>query len=284
MRSPSTTLHTTLFFTRTTLFSAHVNPLLLTLIPFAIISSTTNDLDKAGVLFCMIVLSFTGLLLRPINLTHGDNHDTGTNLSLFYKILPIERSVIHKSLVFSVLLYTTLIYTVLTLLLINSLTLPSLDDLSISYNSETHITYLTGSYHGSRGLLHQFAEYRYPSALFGALQDRSGWPMFPFAVLLLPLFGACSTVFVLLQKIFRPSQNPLLKSVTTTTSITMALLILVLMADIFIPAFTIGKIRSSYELLHGELISSIALTISVCILILGNSSLIRNSIQESSNE
>ncbi len=280
MSSLKITLHTTLFFIRTTLFSLHVNPLLLTIIPFILISSFTNDLDKAGILFCMILLSFTGLLLRPFTLTNSVDNDNSTNISLLYKLLPIKRSVIHRSLIFSILFYSILIYTVLGLLLINSLTLPALEDLSVSYNCETHISYLTGSYYGPRGLLHTFAEYRYPSMLFGAVQDHSGWKLFPFALLLLPLFGSCSTIFILLQKIFRPSQSLFLKSVTVTTLITMVVLIGFIMGDIFIPAFTIGKFRSNYELFHGEFITTTTLSISICLLLLGNFTLVRNSVKE----
>lgn len=243
MNKISAISHTTLFFIRTTLFSPHVNPLLLTLIPFALVCAVSRNLDKAGILFCMILFTLTGVLLKPLSLAGEDSAENKTKLHLFYKLLPLDKNVIQISLFFAILIYSFFLYSTFSILLFNSLSLPELQDLTMRYCSESHLSYLHGTYYGPRGLLHHFTETQYPSILFGVLKEREGWPLFPGAMILIPATTCSATIFILMKKIFVPPKRVFISSVTLLMTVTQFILTALFMADLFLPAWSTGEIR-----------------------------------------
>ncbi len=276
-------VHTTLFFLKTTLFSIHVNPLLLTLIPFSLLCAVTKDLDKAGIMFCMILFTLTGVLLKPLSLDLKQKNGNGTNLNLFYKLLPLEKNTIHISLFLTILIYSLLLYIPFAILLNNSLSLPALDDLTVAYSSESHLSYLSGTYYGPRGLLHHFNENQYPSLLFGILKERSGWQLFPGALFLIPLLGCSGTIFILMSKIFNPKIRKGLFLISILTLSSLITLSVLFMGDLFLPAWSIGEIRITMERIHAEMIISTLLSITAISLISGSIFILKKTNKETSH-
>lgn len=283
MKKIKVLIYTTLFFLKTTLFSIHVNPLLLTLIPFSLLFTFTKDLDKAGILFCMLLFPLTGILLKPLSLSSNRQNGNSTNLNLFYQLLPLEKKMILTSLCMTILIYSFLLYIPFAFLLSNSLTLPRLDDLIVAYSSDSHLTYLSGTYYGPRGLLHYFSDNQYPSLIFGILKEESGWPLFPGALFLVPLTGCISTIFILLLKIFQPKRKKRIITVSTLTLSSLLTLTLLFLGDLFLPAWSIGEIRTSMNNLHGGLFISLLLCMTITSLISGCIFIVRGTIKESSH-
>lgn len=240
-------IHTTLFFIRTTLFSVHVNPLLLLLIPFAILFAITGDLDKTGVFFCMLLFTITGLTLKKIQL-HSSSRTSSNTVSTLFRLLPIETQTTYSSFLLSSFIYSLILNVLFAFLLKSSLSLPDLDALTVAFNPETAISTVSGTYYSARGFLMTHSQYAYPSLIFGTLTSTEGWPSIPGALVILPLFGTAVTTTFLCRKQVVGFKSG--KGITAFATVLMLILLLFVAGDLFLPSHTIAELRQQMTVLH----------------------------------
>jgi hypothetical protein len=188
MHKQPSLIYTVIFFLKTTLFNIVVNPTLAIFVPFIIIFVVTKDVDNRALLFLMIVFCFTFQFTRSFNLSLHKQFGNKTDVSIFYRLLPVKNIILSKALIITIIIYAVTINSALIFSMYKSNELPDVQEIVIHYNQETAITSFTGSYLDARGFKRTFTQYYFPSLFFGIVNDINSWQVFPGYVILLPMF------------------------------------------------------------------------------------------------
>ena len=201
-------IYTVIFFLKTTLFNVVVNPLLAIFLPFIIFFVATKDIDNKAILFLMIIFCFTFQFTRSFNLSLQKQYGKKNNVGIFYKLLPVNSTILSKSIILTIFIYSIFIYCLLTFFMYKSNQLPDVDDIVIQFDPNIAVTTFSGTFLDARGFRHHFKIYYFPSLFFGIIRDINSWPVFPGYLFILPLLFIAVTGLFLFIKSFNLSIKP----------------------------------------------------------------------------
>lgn len=240
----------TLFFLKNIWFSPSVNYYYIIFGIVLLILKAGQDLKQHDILVAMLLLSLSSFGIRQVLCNKNGR------ITPWFHLLPLPKKQLLQLLVLSSLLYSLIIQTVLITILSFSLGLPFIGNphITFSRSSDGEIMSIASGYTTdlSGRMEIPFRKILEPSLFFGIVTTSSGYPVFPFWQILLPLFTTSLTFYFIVSQHLAPiisskQKDPFVPGFLMIIVIIMTACVII---DSFIDSKTIWTLRTQLDTHH----------------------------------